>query len=98
MIDVEWLSRLVKTLKDSGVTSFKTADVELVFGAQSQVEPSSAPSPATEFSIEGQLPVDLRSDAITDHDKVLNWSAPPSPQDEMPGANDLPLNLTGEAL
>lgn len=96
MVDVEYLSRLISVLKNSGVQSFKTSGVELTFAAHAPIA-QSTPTPATQtIDLEGQLPVDLRSDAIADHDKVLNWSAPPSPQDiPTPGADDLPLTLAG---
>jgi hypothetical protein len=94
MLDTEYLGRLLKILKEQGVSRFKTADVELSFvHATQKIIEQATPPPVFEKTDEGQLPVDLRSDAISDFDKVLNWSASPDPNDikPTPGTDDVPL-------
>lgn len=99
MVDVEYLSRLLNLLKEKNVASYRAQGVEITFGGVSILSPpiaSSAPEPTIDTvgtaALEGQLPVDLRSDNLNSFDKVLNWSASPDPNEPaLPGTDEQPL-------
>lgn len=103
MVDLEYLAKLLSILKTQEVQSFKEAGLEISFHVEQSV---SRPTALPRGEIQGQplpdaiaamhkkeeesLPPDLRTDNITDFDKILNWSASPDPKEEQP------LPLTGE--
>ncbi len=64
-------------------------DLELSFHVE-QLESPSLADRTIEIPIdEKSLPVDLRTDNITDYDKILNWSGSPDQVEE-------PVPLTGD--
>lgn len=94
------LKELLPLLKGSGVTSFKDGSLELLFHGE-QIKPEATAKIETKDHVmdvpETQLPVDLRSDNITDYDKILNWSGTPEQGlEEHPGTGDLQLTLAGQ--
>ncbi len=100
MIDLEYLGKLLKLLKDSNATSYKTGGIEITLdkGIPGVREPSlkvSSPLPA-------QSPIKLdpspmiapgaltsTNDEAMAYDEALHWSSSPSPLDQQ-------LPLTGE--
>jgi hypothetical protein len=95
------LKDILPLLRASGVSSFKDGALEILFRVeQSVVGPEADIIKTKDHTInipESQLPVDLRTDSITDYDKILNWSGTPDPEaSEHPGTNDLQLTLAGQ--
>lgn len=92
-MDASALEPILKALKSHGVKSFKSSDLILEFYPNSPVEPQPAEDPLSGLKgQENSLPPDLRTDSIHDHDKILNWSAPPSGEEaSLPLVDDLPL-------
>lgn len=88
MVDTEYLTRLIRVLKDNQVTHYKVAGLELSFDIKSP-EPTS-PSQPQDPTLQSLPDIpDLRADDAMNFDKILNWS----------GSNDQeeqPLPLTGE--
>lgn len=98
VIDICTFEKLLPILKANGVSHFKNAGLEISFhaGPISHVEelPGQPLPEAIAEALhreEQSLPADLRTDNITDYDKVLNWSGSPDQE----GQGDIPL--TGEA-
>lgn len=99
--NVTELKELIPILKSNGVLKFKEGGLEIVFHVEQQLPSVSLPSvdispgrPLSEAiqemhkNEENSLPPDLRTDNITDADKVLNWSVPNQEDDQ---ANVIPL-------
>ena len=100
MLQIDQLSTLLYTLRAHGVRSYKDQDVELQLFKSTSVTTSPAKPSGTEVDLpvnEMQLPVDLRTDNITDGDKTLFWSAQGDESDsEMPLTNDIPMRADGD--
>lgn len=102
MIDIDYIQKLLVLLNHSKVSSFKSGGLELEFfsgpssGVPEKIEPSS-PSALIEVPIdESKIPVELRADALMNQDNILNWSAPPSANEQsMPLTGDEPLTEGG---
>lgn len=101
MIDLDYLSKLISVLSTSNVKHIKMAGLELTLESLSPLILSGPGQPpnTTDQILEAlklqedKLPPDLRTDAITDYDKVLNWSGSPQEEDtQMPLTGDRPLN------
>lgn len=81
------LDKLLVLLKSHKVHIFKTKDLELQFHVEQGLE---SPRPATEDHTievkpdEGVLPVDLKTDNITDFDKILHWSGAAQDEESLP--------------
>lgn len=102
MLDLEYLTKLVSLLKTQGVTCIKMVGLELSL-SRTELPATSASGPPTPHEPdqagldklidvdESQLPVDLRSDQVTDYDKILNWSAPDAQGEPLPGTGDVPI-------
>lgn len=95
---IEELKQILPLLIQSKVTTFKMEGLELSFEPSAKAPDVQSPplAPITEIPVkleESSLPPDLRTDAITDYDKILNWSGTPDPGDEpqMPLTGDMPL-------
>lgn len=91
-MDTNELSSLIKLLKENNVSEFSQNGLRLVF----HVEPPK-PIETKDHVIpddESMLPPDLRTDNITDYDKILNWSGSPDHQEtEIPLTGDAPLEV-----
>lgn len=95
MIDLDYLAKLLALLESKGVSSIKTGDLALEFHMeQSKEKPQDTKDHTIEVPIdESTLPPDLRTDAITNYDAILNWSGTPDPTDaQMPLTGDEPLS------
>lgn len=107
MVDLEYLSQLLVLLREQGVSSFKSTGLSLKFHVELNpiddeeiwLKSSKPEEPKDEVKIqevpinEEALPPDLRTDNITDYDKILNWSGSPDlgDQPELPLTGDAPL-------
>lgn len=92
MVDEFRLADLLPLLKTHGVIRYKKAGLEIEFGngLPSISQPELAPPLASHTEhVEDHLPPDLRTDAITDDDKVLNWSAAPVGDESIPLVGDI---------
>lgn len=99
MVDLDYLTRLVTVLKAHGVTAIKMADLELTL-SRTEIPATVAQGPPLAIDLptkdqlidvpvdESQLPVDLRTDQISDYDKILNWSAPDAQGEALPGVGE----------
>lgn len=82
MHNIKELSELLSLLKTNGVSIFKDGTLEL------HLRDMDVAKGVQEIPVSEEIfPPDLRTDAVTDYDKILNWSAP---------NEDAPLPLTGE--
>lgn len=88
MTDLTYLKELFQILKSNQVTTYKEGGLEI-----SLIPASPGPSPAIlqPDPQEQTLPPDLRADTLMDEDKILNWSAPPNGDDQLPLTDDMPL-------
>lgn len=94
MNEIEKLKHTLALLKEFKVATFSQNGLYVSFD-QDKVKPELNTEAVTpEPTIEGQLPVDLRLDALQDPEKVLFWSASPDPA---VAKEDEPLPLTGES-
>ena len=99
MIDIDYLDRLIKTLRTAQVASFKNSGLEISFVSAAYTPPNEVLGPglATQDHTidapidETKLPVDLRTDNITDYDKILNWSGSPVQDEVLPGTGETEL-------
>lgn len=89
MIDLTYLESLIQTLKKHKITSYKDQGLELVFHVEQMAVPSTVTPDLAQASNIQDFPPDLRADDSMNMDKLLNWSAPPS-------ADEQELPLTGE--
>ena len=88
------LEETLQLLKKYGVQHFEDAAIKVTFHVeQSQPEESSVDRTVDIPIDEASLPPDLRTDNITDYDKVLNWSGSPDQDDgsQLPLTGDAPL-------
>lgn len=93
MIELDYLSKLLPLLEKSKITCFKSEGIELWFHVEQKPLESiiSTQDHTVEVKVdEKSLPLDIRTDNISDFDKILNWSAPTDAHDEAP------LPLVGE--
>ncbi len=72
--------------------------VDIKFHVEQKLEPVISTQDHMINAPEEQLPVDLRTDNVNDHDKVMHWSSSPDPSElgEHPGTGDLQLTLASE--
>lgn len=91
MVDLGYLAKLLPLLKSSGVDSLKMAGLEVTFGQSKELSPS-VTSPPLDQKLESP---NLTADDTFNFDKILNWSAPPDPSEqiEMPLTGDEPLGV-----
>lgn len=104
MVDLDYLRQLLPILKLHNVRSFGWGDNGHI-SFDNLGEPETIPRGNIEPKIdnldhhidiqvdESKLPPDLRTDAITDYDKILNWSGSPDEVEiPIPLVNDQPLD------
>lgn len=96
MTDLTYLAKLIDLLQSQSVAHFKSQDIELTFGVKSHttIQPKVAETSGQLVDVpidESKLPPDLRTDAITDYDKILNWSTNPDNDPTLPLTGDLEL-------
>lgn len=87
MVDLSYLKDLISLLKAQGVPSFKMGTLEILLpleGGESKDAVQALPA-------ESQMPVDLRSDNVTDYDKILHWSGSPEQEVALPLTGEEPL-------
>ncbi len=87
MLEIDYILKLIDALKEKNVASIKMEGLELHFSLPRKIETEDSSPP---LANEDTLPPDLRTDAITDFDKILNWSGTPSPSElsEISGVGD----------
>lgn len=90
------IKEILPFLRAQGVSKFEVTDFKVEFHAG--MTPAEAEKEATKTveavkTAEAALPPDLRTSEIMDQDKIMNWSAPPSPGD----GPEMPLTGEGEA-
>ena len=96
MVDIEYLKQLLPLLKSNGVASIvMDGCMTMEFHGEQPPKPEvlSTQDHTVHVPInEASLPPDLRTDAITDYDKILNWSGAPD-EESIPiqGVNDQPI-------
>lgn len=89
-MDLKEIKELLPVLIEHGVLTFKFETLELTFSPEFKAKSIVIP----EITPETNLPPDLRTDNITDFDKILNWSGSPDlHESEFPLTGDQPLNL-----
>lgn len=95
MTDLKHLEQLLLILRESNVSIYKDGSLSLQFHAEQKIHPvvkSEDKDQLIDMPIdEAQLPVDLRTDNITDYDKVLMWSGSPDQESDLPLTGDAPL-------
>lgn len=94
MVDLTYLTKLINILKINEVSYFKEGDLTLEMHKHAHKLEDMQPTPRPSKIDEDSLPPDLRTDAITDVDKIMNWSASPDDdtQTEMPLTGDSVLS------
>lgn len=89
------LKELLPLLKTHGVSEFKSGDTHIFLRNKEQDQASPGPISTQNHTIQvpdSQLPVDLRTDPVTDADKALYWSSPDAAgASDTIGADDQPL-------
>lgn len=99
MLQIDQLSTLLYTLRAHGVRSYKDSEVELhLFKDISSTATTKPDGSQVDLPVhEMQIPVDLRTDNITDVDKTLFWSSQGDESErEMPLTNDVPIRTLGD--
>lgn len=88
-VDLQYLTTLLKLLKSEGVNQYQEGSLKLSFVTNIQATEGLHEVKVSEDS----LPPDLRSDAINDMDKIMNWSASPAIEDrELPGTGEFEIS------
>lgn len=89
------IKELVAHLNLSGVTKFSLSGLSIEFSQTKAAPQVQATDHKDLFVDESKIPPDLRTDAITDIDKILHWStgSHPGENESIVGTNDIPLSV-----
>lgn len=93
-MDMESITKLIPLCASSRVKSIKYDGLEIVFHVEPEPRGQSTDKIVEAMRAqEQQLPPDLRTDAISSYDAILNWSGSPDPskEAEIPLTGDQPL-------